>query len=346
MTFEDRRQDWQEEPVGQEEERPSGRRRGHLLGILLCLLLTGAGAGLLFRDMGRDYRHGVYRCEGGRMLEEPAVPDPVKTAETAAGIEVIAQQHPEIPQYMMLVPAAAYTQERFLPEGVRIRDQGADLTAIHSSMPASLHWIDLTELFSEHEGEKLFYATDPRLTGWGSRYAAKAALEGMEAEIPEGKDTCYLLSDSFQGTLAKDDLLTRQFLDKKTERVEIYVPEGEVPYYRVDAATGSWSGSMYDSSAVAGDDPMNVFFGGERPLTEIYTAAVNGEILLVVGDTIADSVVPRFVSSYEQIIFMHPARSAATVEKMIKKYHPTRILYLYGANVFMKDRALLHALGR
>ena len=73
---------------------------------------------------------------------------------------------------------------------------------------------------------------------------------------------------------------------------------------------------------------------------------MNGEILLVVGDTIADSVVPRFVSSYEQIIFMHPTRSAATVEKMIKKYHPTRILYLYGANVFMKDRALLHALGR
>ena len=34
------------------------------------------------------------------------------------------------------------------------------------------------------------------------------------------------------------------------------------------------------------------------------------------------------------------------MEKLIRKYEPTGILYVYGANSFMDDRALLHTLGR
>ena len=119
-----------------------------------------------------------------------------------------------------------------------------------------------------------------------------------------------------------------------------------MPYYRVDDASGKRSGSLYDSAAVQRENSFDVFFGGERPLTEIWTGAVNGEILFVIGDREADSIVPRFVSSYEKIILIHPSKCTAKIGRLIEKYQPTKILYLYGANSFMQDRALLHMIGK
>ena len=318
---------------------------GRALVIFLCLLLIGGGAGLMYKDLTRDYRHGIYRCEDGRMMEEPAVPDPAAAAMEAASTDRLQEAHPEIKQYMMLVPAAACIQSEYLPEGAQVRDQKADLAQIRAGFPGCVQWIDLVDLFLGHSGEKLYYATDTCLSGWGSRYAARAALDGMGMERPGGKDTCYLLSNSFQGNLTPDETLLYRFIQKKTERLEIYVPENEAAYYRVDKSTEAWYGSLYDTSALESARPYDVFFGGERPLTEIYTTAVNGETLLVVGDRTADSIVPMFVSSFEKIIFMHPSTCAKTVEDLVDQYQPTRVLYLYGANNFMRDRTLVRALG-
>lgn len=332
--------------TGGAQDRPRRRGAGRALPVFLCLLLTAAGFFLMFYDGKRDVRHGVCRCGDGRMMELPCEPDMDKIDQTADGIGQLAQAHPEIAQYMMLIPSAACVQPDYLPAGLQIRDQKADLSMVRSKMPQALSWIDLYELFSVHAGEKLYYATDIYLTGWGSRYASGLALEKMGARAPEGKDTCYLLSDSYEGKLAADRDLVQRLTGNKKERLEIYIPEEEAAYYRVDGLTGRLSGSLYDSRALRGTQQYDVFFGGNRPLTEICTTAVNGQALLVIGDREADSVVPGFVSSFEKIILVHPDKSPATIEKLIGEYQPTGILYLYGANSFMRDRALLHALGK
>lgn len=329
---------------GSASRRRGGKKRG--LFLMFCLLLLAAGIFLMAADMKRDLRHGVCRCEGGRMIEMPVVPDQEKIERASSGIKALAETFPEIQQYMMLVPSAACIQSEYLPENTDLRDQAADLTAIRGSMGDSLDWIDLIRVFREHSGEKIYYATDVYLTGWGSRYARDAALSGMGADKPEGHDVCYLLSDIFCGRLADDRKPLQRLLGTGKERLEIYVPEGEAAYYRIDDATGKWYGSLYDSAAAESRQPFNVFFGGERPLTEIRTEAVNGEILLVIGDRVADSVVPGFVSSFEKIILVHPTKSTKTIQNLISEYQPTKILYLYGANMFMNDRALLRTLGK
>ena len=314
--------------------------------MFLCLLLIGAGTALMYADVQRDYRHGVYRCEGGRMMEEPAVPDEEVIRKAAAGLQAVAVNHPDLEQYMMIVPVAACVQSDYLPSRAKVRDQAADLAVVRQSMPQGLEWIDLLTLLRTHAGEKLYYATDTYLTGWGSRYAAKTALAAMGAGIPEGQEKCYLLSNSFEGKLAKDRNLLQRFLKKKTERLEIYVPEAEALYYREDIASGKQYGSLYDAAAADTAEPFDVFFGGERPLTEIHSTAANGKTLMVVGDRTADSVVPLFVSSYENIVLVHPETCGKSLEGLIGKYGPDQILYLYSANSFVQDRALLHALGQ
>lgn len=315
---------------------------GRAVIVVLCILLIGACAVLMFKDRKRDFRHGVYRCKDGRLMEEPAVPDQEIIDGVREGTELLAKAHPEIRQYMMLVPSAACIQSEYLPENAgKVRDQAQDLAQIQGVLQQNLEWVDLTGLFNDHKGEKLFYATAPYLTGWGSRYAAKAAVSAMGAEFPKSRETCYLLSDTYQGNLASDRTLMQKYGEHPGERIEIYVPEDEPAYYRIDEASGVWYGTLYDSSSLDSEDPFNVFFGGDRPLTEIYSAAINGETLLVIGDRTANSIVPLFVSSFEKIILVHPSESTRSLMSLAEKYQPTKILYLYGANTFMKDRSLL-----
>ena len=101
---------------------------------------------------------------------------------------------------------------------------------------------------------------------------------------------------------------------------------------------------MYDADAAQSTAAYNVFFGGEKALTEIHTTRINAETLLVIGDRTADSIVPLFVSSFENIVFVHPSKTPVTVEKLVKKYNVTKVLYLYGANEYMTDRTLLRTL--
>lgn len=338
--------DAQQEQLSSDASKKNNNSKsgGGALIVLLCIVLIAAGTGLIYKDVSRNYRHGIYRCEDGRMMEEPAEPDSGKMRLAADYINGLAGSYPGVKQYMMLVPSAACIQSGYLPDGACIRDQRSDLLQIRGIMPQNLQWIDLMEVFSNHTGEKLYYASDIYLTGWGSRYAAKTAIEAMGAEIPEGKDKCYLLSNTFSGRLAKDKVPSLElFKNTPGERLEVYVPEEEASYYRVDADKGGWSGSLYDSAAAKGKDAYKVFFGGEKALTEIHTTAINGETLLVVGDRTADSIVPLFVSSFENIVLMHPSKCTRTIDSLIKKYNVTKVLYLYGANEFMTDRALLRS---
>ena len=318
--------------------------KGRLLFVLLCVLMVAGGAVLLYLDADRDYRHGIYRCADGRMMQEPAVPDENLISTLSARLQTVAESNPGMEQYVMLIPSASCIQSVYLPEGASVRDQKEDLNHTRAALPAGVTWIDLTELFTAHAGEKLYYATDVYLTGWGSRYAAKAALEGMGATVPDSKYKSYLLSDGFRGNLEQDGTLIQRLLRSKSERLEIYVPEEEAAYYRMDVAGKDWSGSLYDARAAEGPNAYDVFFGGERPLTEIHTAAANNRTILVVGDRMADSIVPHFVSSFEHIILMHPSSCSARVEKLIGKYKPEKILYLYDANTFFSDYALAGAL--
>lgn len=325
-------------------EQKSGGNGGRIPIVLLCAALIAAGIFLLYKDISRDFRHGIYRCENSRMLEAPAEPDPEKTDLVSSGVKDLAAKFPDVDQYMMLVPAAACIQPEDLPENAQIRDQKADLAQIRSKMPQSLQWIDLAETLSGHSGENLYYDSDIYLTGWGSRYAARAAMTAMEVKIPEGRDQCYLLSNTLIGRLAADRLPALHLLDRQGERLEIYVPENEAYYYCINGRSGKRSGSLYDSAAAAGTSPYDVFFEGGKALTQIHTTAINGETLLVVGDRTADSIVPLFVSSFEHIILMHPSKCSKTVAGLAREYEVTKILYLYDANDFMTDSALLRAL--
>ena len=115
----------------------TSRSGGGTFIVLLCIILIAAGAALLYMDLTRDYRHGVYRCENGRMMEEPAEPDLNKTQNAAHFMQLLSDRHPGVQQYMMLVPTAACIQSGYLPKDVSVRDQKSDLAEIQRNMPSS-----------------------------------------------------------------------------------------------------------------------------------------------------------------------------------------------------------------
>ena len=69
--------DAQQEQLSSDASKKNNNSKsgGGALIVLLCIVLIAAGTGLLYKDVSRNYRHGIYRCEDGRMMEEPAEPD-------------------------------------------------------------------------------------------------------------------------------------------------------------------------------------------------------------------------------------------------------------------------------
>ena len=120
-----------------EKSKPAGgTRAGSGLPIcLLCILMIASGMGLMYKDISRTFRHGIYRCEYGGMLEEPREPDDEKITMAADSMEALSQTYPNLQQYVMLVPTAACILPDYLPESAEIRDQKADLANIQSRLP-------------------------------------------------------------------------------------------------------------------------------------------------------------------------------------------------------------------
>ena len=126
---------------------------GRAVIVVLCILLIVACAVLMFKDQKRDFRHGVYRCKDGRLMEEPAVPDQEIIDGVREGTELLAKAHPEIRQYMMLVPSAACIQSEYLPENAgKVRDQRR-ISRRSERSAAEPGMVDLISLFNDHKEE-------------------------------------------------------------------------------------------------------------------------------------------------------------------------------------------------
>ena len=65
------------------------RRSRAGLFVLVFLILMAVGLFVLYSDMKRDLRHGVYRCEDQRMMELPIEPDQEKISVAADSIWIM-----------------------------------------------------------------------------------------------------------------------------------------------------------------------------------------------------------------------------------------------------------------
>ena len=290
--------------------------------------------------LGRRELNGVYIGAEAYLLSKPETPAEGQADRLAGAVNAFAEAHPDLQTEVMLVPDAAVVLKDKLPQNAPVRDQMADIQEIEQKMDPSVKCIDAAAALLAHKDEPLYYHTDHHWTSLGARYVFEGTAAGLGISRPLNNYQHYVVSDTFEGTLA-----ARSGLHRTKDEIEVYTPEEtDVEYYVYYPDTDEKTTSLFNSEALNQKDQYTVFFGGNHPLVEIHTTADTDKSLLIFKDSYANSFVQFLYPYYENIIMIDPRYYYDNPESVLKSQKITDVLILYSADTVMTDTALADCL--
>ena len=291
--------------------------------------------------MGQREFNGIYTGKDGYLLPKPEEPDQEALHRTAEAVKGFAEHWPQTSIDMMIIPGAASVLTDKLPGSSAVRDQTADIREFYQLLPDGTGKIDVADALRNNTQEQIYYRTDHHWTSAGALTAFGAARP--ELQIPEDGVTYtpYLVSDSFQGTLA-----SRSGDYQQKDRIQVYDPAGTDVIYSVNYPDEQLrSRSMFRSEMLEQKDQYTVFFGGNHALVEINTTADNDRNLLVFKDSYANSFMQFLTPYYRSIIMVDPRYYYGDITTVMNTYGITDVLFLYSADTLFSDTALADTLG-
>ena len=186
----------------------------------------------------------------------------------------------------LIVPSPAGILRDMLPENAPYYDEAGAFDLLRGTLGTAL--LDVRQTLSAVEDP--YYHTDHHWTTMGAQaaYLRWAEATGHTARRYE----LTLATDHFRGTLFSKVLLPDSVYDSV-----YYAPEVTVSSVVCDGEAGA----LYDMAALEEKDKYKLFLGGNYGQCVITTGEENGEHLLLVKDSFANSFVPFLTGDYETI---------------------------------------------
>ena len=277
---------------------------------------------------GQRENNGVYVC-GDTLIERVAPAQAERLEANARAINRLVSEA-DAPVYLTLLPTAACVWADKLPRGAPTADEAALFELIAGQTDAV--YVDTLAALEAHRGEAVYYRTDHHWTSLGAYYGSAALLSALNLEIRD-RDAFspVAVTEDFRGTLyAKAPVRS-----VKPDQIELWV---EDPGVSVACVEGSDTvpGSLYDMTKPHGDDPYAVFLGGNRPLTVIKTGR-EGQKLLIVRDSYADSEAPFLIDSFSEIHLIDLRYYRSGVAEYAKEHGIDLIVISYSIRNYLTD---------
>ena len=252
---------------------------------------------------------------------------PSAAAKTAQTLARLREAAPNIPVYVLPVPAAGAQLQSLLPKYAPMADP-APVYEMFGDLPG-VTLIDPRPVLTEPTD---YYKTDHHwtLSGAYKAYALWQAAHGKTAPDFDALSP-QAVTDAFYGTLAAKIPGLR--LPPDTVQT---VP---VPQPVTVTADGREIG-VYDASALAQRDKYRVYFGGNYGVVDIRNPAAPGGTLLVLKDSYANCLVPMLVPLYHRIVVVDPRYFTGDLDVVIGAEGVTEVLVLYNAQTFAADASL------
>lgn len=294
--------------------------------------------------LGINDINGVYLCTGGRAVERITGSDfdranfEKNLRRTAEFTRSCSEQGIKV--HTMLVPTAAYVYADKLPDHALTFDEegafkqaedilGDGLIDIRNSLIAAKHY------------EEVYFKTDHHWTGKGARIGAAeflaAAARQEQASLTEKKEM-ELLSSDFRGTLYSKVLL-------KTLGTDIIETSADARTADVKVEIeGKEYDSLYFDEYLKQKDKYAVYFGGNYSEVNIKTGTAGdgqkeGEKLLVIKDSFANSMVPFLLDDFSEITMVDTRFYRGDISRIAEDYD--RVLLVYSVNNFAKEKIML-----
>ena len=282
------------------------------------------------RLMGKTESGGVLLGRDGQLFKEFTPPSEEAFAESVSCLTGLKRRVGDTPVYLMISPTASAVYPERLPLAAASDEQEFYLDRLYrEAAKAGLRAVDLRGAFEKAKAEnELFYATDHHWTGEGARVAfesfAGAANLRVDAEYQR-----LLVSDSFVGTLA-----ATYGYPAAGEEITVVRPVESPAVVVTYPDSGDKRFSLFDTDKLATHDQYALFMGGNFGTVQIRTEVKNGERLLIIKDSYANSVLPMLVSHYERITLVDPRYFRGDLYELIENDYFDAILFLGNADTF------------
>lgn len=289
------------------------------------------------KAVGKTKFGDVFLCDNGYMMQDFMEPDPNNIDETCLKIKEFAEKYKDSDFYMMLVPNSVSVYKEYLPEYAVTGNQDLFIDGVYNSLDG-INCLDVRQIFSDNKkNTALYYYTDHHWTS-DAAYLAYGLMREKMGYISEMNYESGVICNTFVGTLAARS----GYFPKQKDSIKVYRDKNEDKvFYTVSYEDEKkLEGTCYRMDRISGDNPYELFFGGNHSSIEIKTSADTNRTLLVIKDSYANCLIPFLINDYSTIKVIDPRYYSEKLDILMETGSYSDVLFLYNANTFSQDTSL------
>ena len=294
----------------------------------------------LLRAFGKNESQGVYIGKNDTLMERFDAPQDEETSSLAAAVNAFADRYPDTPMYFLLAPNAISVYSDLAPANALTDDQDIYIETLYSRLSGHVTGINVAQaMWAEKDNTLLYYRTDHHWTTDGAYVAFRSAAGALGLKNLPDFNT-YVVSNAFTGSLVSESGFSVSVPDAVKVAFEDTTDGHAETVYTVTYPTeNKRTATCYSTEALVGDDPYEVFFGGNYPLLHIETSANSDRSLLIIKDSYANSFIPFLIPEFKKITVLDPRYYYEDIDALMGSGY-TDVLFLYNVNTLSEDSNL------
>ena len=300
------------------------------------------------RILGIDYQNGIYRGKDGYLIQsfdQSGIDE--EDQEKQAVLTSFFERNSQIQSYVMLVPTAAWILEDHLPSGAPQGDEKSwyeswlSTSGIESLSNVTV--VDCADALAEAvKTNQIYYRTDHHWTTYGASVAFGELANQMGLPYEADDFEAHTVHTQFQGTM----MSSSGFYSGTKDSIDLYLPKEEEMILVTNKEAQTTATTIYSEEGLLGDDPYEVFLGGNYGLLNIRTGSQSGRKLLLLKDSYANAMIGFLTPYFSEIDIVDPRYYSSDLDMQIAVSQYTDILILYNLQSFAKDSSLSLVLER
>ena len=256
------------------------------------------------------------------------------------------KRNSQLQSYVMLVPTASWILKDLLPSGAPQGDEKSWYESwISTSKISELSNVTVVdcadELAEAVKTNQIYYRTDHHWTTYGASAAFKELAKRMDIPYEEDDFEAYTVHAKFQGTM----MSSSGFYSGTKDTIDLYLPKEPETILVTNKEAQTTATTIYSEEGLLGNDPYEVFLGGNYGLLNIQTSSQSGRKLLLLKDSYANAMIGFLTPYFSEIDIVDPRYYSSDLDMQIAVNKYTDLLILYNLQSFAKDSSLALVLG-
>ena len=163
----------------------------------------------------------------------------------------------------------------------------------------------------------------------------------MDLPYEEDDFEAYTVHAKFQGTM----MSSSGFYSGTKDTIDLYLPKEPETILVTNKEAQMTATTIYSEEGLLGNDPYEVFLGGNYGLLNIQTSSQSGRKLLLLKDSYANAMIGFLTPYFSEIDIIDPRYYSSDLDMQIAVNQYTDLLILYNLQSFAKDSSLELVLG-